>query len=425
MYVQLPGTTEVVTCGRYQQRQSRTGAVTGAFVYGRRYLERTDAVALDPIHLPLTSRTVETAKLGGIFGALRDASPDAWGRRVIEHARHRAELSEVEHLLHSPEDRAGALSFGRSQTPPSPLWSYNRIVQLPELLEAAQLLQDDASSTRLAADLQHAALVLQEPGTSMGGARPKSVVQDDHGLWLAKFPSRGDRWTNATVEAGLLALAQRCEIRTPPTRIERIGDAQVLLVRRFDRERLAHDVLDTPRYVRHRMVSALTVLDADDSADARAQWSYVVLADELRRWSIQGRADRHELFRRMVFNALVSNLDDHPRNHALVAPPRGWQLAPAYDITPEPRPGQHERELAMISGRFGRRASRGNLVSQAKRFDLTAVEAHAVIEMLVAIVRAEWEGVLRANGATVADCAVVSTAFVDEGFEYPVPEHCV
>ena len=140
------------------------------------------------------------------------------------------------------------------------------------------------------------------------------MVEDDQGLWIAKFPQRSDKWNNAPVEAAMLALARRCWIRTPETRVERLGDESVLLVRRFDRDKVEGG------YVRHRMVSALTVLDADDRVTDRSAWSYVLLADELRRWSERPAEDRTELFRRVVFNALICNLDDHPRNHALIAP---------------------------------------------------------------------------------------------------------
>jgi len=122
----------------------------------------------------------------------------------------------------------------------------------------------------------------------------------------------------------------------------------------------------------------------------------------------------------MVFNALVSNTDDHPRNHALVAPGREWQLAPAYDITPTPMLGSHERDLAMECGRGSRRASRANLLTGAPRFGLTADEAAREIDRLKGIVSREWAAEVRRHGGTDADCAAIAPAFVDEGFEYAV-----
>lgn len=416
VYVQLPNSTETITCGRFSQEQTSAGTV-GRFVYGRRYRARLDAVPIDPYHLPLSDRVQETAALGGIFGALRDASPDAWGRLVIQRALGRSALTEIDYLLASPEDRAGALSFGRSVEPPAPLWTCNRILRLPELMETARLIESHPSSP-LPKRLRHAEVLMRDGGTSMGGARPKSVVEDDTGLWLAKFPARDDRWTNASVEAGMLALARRCGITTPITRLVRVGRARVLLVMRFDRERLDSLANASVQYRRHRMVSALTVLNADDSPQRRERWSYVLLADELRRWSARPDEDQRALFRRMVFNALVSSLDDHPRNHALIATALDWRLAPAYDVTPDPRVGSHERDLAMVCGRTGRRARRANLLSQSERFSLTHAEADAMVSDMVATIRSSWYADMRQHETTEADCAIIAPAFLDEGFEY-------
>lgn len=257
---------------------------------------------------------------------------------------------------------------------------------------------------------------LLNPGSSLGGARPKNVVEDDDGLWVAKFPQRGDRWSNAPVEAAMLGLAARCGIRVPETRVERVGDDAILLVKRFDRERVESG--EERGYLRHRMVRALTVLDAEESPTDRANWSYVALADELRRWSARPRQDRLELFRRVVLNALISNVDDHPRNHALIAPGRGWILAPAYDLTPNPRQGLDDRRLAMDCGRFGRVARRDNIVSQAARFGLHADEASAIIDEMRTTVEASWRAEILRQGGSRHDCDVVETAFLAPGFEY-------
>jgi serine/threonine-protein kinase HipA len=413
VYVQLPKSLEWVACGRFAQETTRDGRTVGRFVYGRSYRARADAVPLDPFHLPLSPVVRETARLGGVFGALRDAAPDAWGRRVIERVLGRGELAEVDLLLESAEDRAGALAFGRGPAPPAPLREYNRVVQLEELRRAAALLEED----RPGEPIPHQILDLLHPGTSLGGARPKNVVEDDQGLWIAKFPQRGDRWSNAPVEAAMLALARRCGIRVPETRIERVGDETVLLVKRFDRERTpAPD--GSAAYLRHRMVSALTVLDAEESPTDRAGWSYVLLADELQRWSARPRQDRPELFRRVVFNALISNLDDHPRNHALIAPGREWFLSPAYDLTPNPRQGLDGRRLAMECGRFGRLARRDNLVSRAPRFGLNPDEANAVIDEMKSIVAGHWRAEVTREGGSEHDCHVIEPAFVYPGFEY-------
>ncbi|HEX2202611.1 MAG TPA: type II toxin-antitoxin system HipA family toxin [Longimicrobium sp.] len=413
VYVHLPGATEAVACGRFARETTRTGGTVGRFVYGRSYRERLDAVPLDPIHLPITTAVQETARLDGMFGALRDAAPDAWGRRVMERVLGRRGLDEIDLLLESAGDQAGALSFGRGPVPPAPAREFNPLVRLEALRRAAALLEED----RPREPVSQQVLDLLHPGTSLGGARPKTVVEDEDGLWVAKFPQRGDRWSNAPVEAAMLALASRCGIRVPETRVERVGDEGVLLVKRFDREHTPDGDGGTA-YLRHRMVSALTVLDAEESPTDRARWSYVLLADELQRWSARPRHDRSELFRRVVLNALISNLDDHPRNHALIAPGREWLLAPAYDLTPNPRQGLEERRLAMECGRFGRTARRDNLLSQAPRFGLHPDEADAVINEMKQIVGAHWRREVLRHGGSEHDCHVIEPAFLYEGFEY-------
>lgn len=408
VYLQLPGTLEVVICGRYEREVLRDGRVLGRFIYGKSFRERPDAVPLDPYHLPLAPRRYETARLDGMFGALRDASPDAWGRRVIEKMTGRADFDELDFLLHGPEDRIGALSFGNGPIPPGRTRKFNRVLQLADLRRAAQLLEDTPPGESVPAQVAQ----LTDPGTSLGGARPKNVVEDDKSLWIAKFPQRADRWNNAPVEAGMLALAARCGIRTPERRVEQIDGDSVLLVKRFDRDRVDGG------YLRHRMVSALTVLDAEDRVTERANWSYLLLADELRRWSERGAADREELFRRVVFNALISNLDDHPRNHALIAPGRAWHLAPAYDLTPQPSVGIERRDLALECGPFGRMSRRDNLLAGAPRFGLVPAQAGMIIDEIKETVGKHWREEVRRYGGTLSDCRIIDSAFAYEGFEY-------
>jgi len=264
-------------------------------------------------------------------------------------------------------------------------------------------------------DAQHVQLaqvdVLLRPGTSLGGARPKNVVEDDEGLWIAKFPDRGDRWSNARVEHSMLSLARECGINAAYSKIITVGKADVVLVKRFDRERVEAG------YWRHRMVSGLTILNTEDTADARRDWSYLVLADELRRRSCKSAADLVELYRRMVFNALISNTDDHPRNHALIAPGRDFELSPAYDLTPNPMMSVEKRDLAMTAGDFNRYANRLNLLSGHARFKISREDASAIIDSVQRTVRDRWYPVLRENGTSEADCERVTRAFNYPGFE--------
>ncbi|MCX4162058.1 MULTISPECIES: type II toxin-antitoxin system HipA family toxin [Paraburkholderia] len=408
VYLQLPQSMEVVTAGFYELDFPQ-GVPTGSFVYNPAYLQRADAVPLDPYELPLAPRRVQTVKLKGIFGPLRDASPDAWGRRIIEKHTERTDLTEVDYLLHSPEDRAGALSFGRDKVPPALIRKFNQVVQLEALLTAAeQFMEDDAAGKP---DVPEQMFELLQPGTSMGGARPKNVVEDTEGLWLAKFPDRSDRWNNARVEGAMLTLAQECGLRVARHRIENVAGKAVLLVQRFDR------TLTADGYLRHRMISGLTALGAEDSHGDRARWSYLVLADELRRRSARPAQDLEELFRRMVFNALISNTDDHPRNHALIAPTDKWELSPAYDLTPNPLTSIEKRDLAMTCGIYNRYANRTNLLSQHGQFKLSLERARAIVDQIQQVVIARWHAILRQQGVTPAECDKLNGAFNYPGFE--------
>src|SRR6185437_2047810 len=208
---------------------------------------------------------------------------------------------------------------------------------LDKLLEFARAVEE-GDNVELPPQVQE----LVQPGTSLGGARPKNVVEDDEGLWIAKFPEKNDRWNNARVESAMLQLARECGLQTCDTRVVSVAGGDVLLVRRFDR------VKTKGGYYRHRFVSALTILDAGETTGERTRWSYLLLADELRRRSHRVAEDLRELFCRMVFNALISNTDDHPRNHGLIEPRRDFELAPAYDLTPNSLSSPGHRDLALI-----------------------------------------------------------------------------
>jgi serine/threonine-protein kinase HipA len=408
VYITLPGATEPVTAGRFQRQTDRTGASIGRFVYGRSYLARADAVELDPVELKLASRTYETAALRGVFGALRDAGPDYWGRRVIEKHAGKGELSELDYLLHSADDRAGALGFGLNQQPPAPMRIFNQAVALEKLQRIADAIVAEEELPPDAANMQIQELLLV--GTSMGGARPKAVVEDDGALWIAKFNRQDDRWNSARVEHGMLTLARACGLNAAQSKVVVAGGRDVLMVRRFDREKV------TAGYTRARMVSALTLLRTEDSHRSRDRWSYVLLVEELRRASADPKRDAHELFRRMCFNALTSNSDDHPRNHAVIARDRDWRLSPAYDLTPTTPVSLERRDLALTIGNFGRAATAANLVSQCARFLLNGDEAEAIVRSMEQLVVASWYEVARAQGVAERDCDLIRGAFAYPGF---------
>ena len=205
VYIVPPGSTEFVTAGRFRWIDDGVAAV-GQFVYGRSYRERTDAVEFDPVELRLSAQVYETARMQGLFGAIRDSMPDFWGRRVIERNSGVTELSEFDYLMHGPDDRAGALGFGLAVEPPAARRRFNRTLDLAALQRAADAILGDDRERAGADGARIEELLLL--GTSMGGARPKAVVEYQGDLWIAKFGRGDDRWNDARVEHGLLALAR-------------------------------------------------------------------------------------------------------------------------------------------------------------------------------------------------------------------------
>ena len=414
VYITLPGETSFVTAAKFALTTNRQGVSTGRLVYGRSYLERENAVPIDPVELELSSRTYSTTRLKGVFGALRDAAPDAWGRRVIEKRSGKAELSEMDYLLFSPDDRAGALGFGLDQEPPAPLRKFNQTMDLERLQDLADAIIADEDLPQGAEAAQVQDLMLG--GTSMGGARPKAVVEDKEGLWIAKFNRKDDTWNEARVERAMLELGRECGLHTAESRITTIGNRDALLLKRFDRQKTDSG------YRRARMLSALSLLRAEDTYQDRNKWSYVLLVEELRRISSQPKIDAPELFRRMCFNALISNSDDHPRNHALIAPNLDWTLSPAYDLTPDPLINEERRDLALDCGDMGRYANTRNLLSQSARFLLKPEEAKAIIDEMEEIVRNRWYEIARREGVTDKDCEKIARAFAYPGFRLDIAE---
>jgi len=213
----------------------------------------------------------------------------------------------------------------------------------------------------------------------------------------------------------MLLLARDCGLHTAESRLERIGDRDALLVKRFDRQHSPQG------YYRSRMLSALTLLRAGDTHRDRDRWSYVLLAEELRRVCTKPQEDAPELFRRMCFNALISNTDDHPRNHAVIASDTDWKLSPAYDLTPTAPVSIERRDLAMACGDYGRYANVKNLLSQSARFLLTLAQAEAIVDEMETVVKNRWYSVARGVGVSETDCDKIAAAFAYEGFRLKPP----
>jgi serine/threonine-protein kinase HipA len=410
VFITPPDVAETVTAGRFTWTKNRAGVYIGTFVYGRRYLARDDAVEIDPVEIKLSDRTYETTLQKGVFGALRDAGPDHWGRMIIDRHLKRKESTEFEYLIHSADDRAGALDFGMNNEPPVPERKFSKRFELRKLQKIADRLIKDKQPVGDLDEKQVQGIL--EINTAMGGARPKAVVEDRGALWIAKFnrPNK-DKWNNAKIERTMLKLAQDCGITVSDSKVVKVGNRDVLLVKRFDREQVQPGI-----YLKCRMISGLTLLKVDETD--QKSWSYVALAEELRRVCADPKENAVELFRRMCFNALVSNIDDHPRNHAAIAKGREWKLSPAYDITPSSPVGIDSRDLSMVCGDLGRLANEQNLLSQHGRFLLERPEAENIVSDMKATVESTWYAVAKRQGVSEADCEAIRGAFVYPGFSY-------
>jgi len=379
VWIWLPQAAAPVVCGRLWQED---GVLR--FVYGRSYRARPEAIPLMPRLMPLGDRLYSARRLGQLPGPIADAAPDAWGRRVIEYRRKAGALAELDYLADSRGDRIGALHFQKSPAHYTP--SVSAPATLADLQQAAESLEQNRPlPPELAAAIEH--------GTSIGGARPKATLADGKRFLIAKFSSTSDRWSVVRAEWACMRLARRCGITTAATDLATVHGKDALLVERFDRVPAADGS------VRHRqMLSALTLLDLDDT-EARLA-SYPGLAELLRQLAADGRADAEELFRRMVFNILIGNTDDHAKNHAAFWDGRWLELTPAYDLVPTPRVGQ-EAAQAMEAGAFGRTATLANAFSEAGRFGLTPDRATVIVDEVESTIAEHWRAEFR-------DCGISS-----------------
>jgi serine/threonine-protein kinase HipA len=396
------------------------------FAYGTGYLERKESIELDPVSLAFADRQGIKGKVLfpanglGEFGGIRDAAPDAWGRRVIE-ARLKApanSLREVQYLLHAGGDRVGALDVREARTSPdSP--SASDMHSLQYVLQAAEAVENGAP---VPANLEH----FLGAGPSAGGARPKAAVRDDEGaLWLAKFPAKGDTFDVARAEACTLELARRCGLSVPEVRYLNVGGRPVMLIRRFDRywahagEPLPEGALQDTRpgdgRVEGRLpfVSGLTLVACSELESPEK--AYADLGRAIRRYvhPMAVRPNAEELFARLVLNIFVTNDDDHLRNHGFVRDPRlgGWVLSPLYDVVPRPVLAS-ERRLHLGVGEQGKLATLDNALSHYAAFVPERPMAVAIMRRVWGEVR-QWKTCFEEHGADGKLTAQLTRAFRD------------
>jgi serine/threonine-protein kinase HipA len=363
----------------------RTASTT--FTYSSAYLARPGAYALDP-GLPLESGAHHVQ---GLPGAFADSAPDRWGRRIIakrfrqlarEAERTVSEPTERDYLLEvSDLTRQGALRFRRDTGPHlHPETRVPKLVALPALLNAAHAIDSDKDPT-------DALKILLDAGTgSLGGARPKASVMDGDKLAIAKFPHQSDEWSVIAWEAATLQMAKAAKVHVPDFRLERVGSSPVLLLDRFDRQ----------GNTRFGYVSGMTMLQENDGSNS----DYLDLLDVIAESSNDAKADREELFRRVAFNLMVNNTDDHMRNHGFLRGKAGWRLSPAFDVNPNPDVAAAHQ--TSFGGADIRDDASGALMEAAGYFLSSPKQRDLVVgEILVAV--KGWRKAALANGVEERD----------------------
>lgn len=378
VWIWLPGAAAPVVAGRLEQ----SGRLI-IFNYGRSYLARKQAISIYEPELPLASGAIAPPADLSMASSIRDAAPDAWGRRVIiNRLLGRAgrdadptQLDELTYLLESGSDRIGALDFQNS--PNRYTAREQRAATLEDLSTAAARVEQGIPLTP---ELDQALL----NGSSIGGARPKAMITDNETKYVAKFSSQNDVYNVIKAEFIAMRLGKLAGLEVAPVKLARAIGKDVLLITRFDRTKVAGG------WHRHAMVSALTLLGLDEMFARYA--SYEDLATIIRHRFAEPRKALRELFSRLSFNILCGNTDDHARNHAAFWNGHDLRLTPAYDICPQARAGNEASQAMLITGQA--RASRIAIcLDAAAAFQLSTVEATSIVTHQVKVIREQWDSV--------------------------------
>lgn len=366
------------------------------FRYGKKYLERSNKIALDPVQLPLIDQTFNTPDGFALFSGIRDAGPDQWGRFLLDKKFGR-ELSEIEYVAATGPLRAGALAFGNDPNSGPKVYALNGFVPAHEkpldlafCAGAVQDIEKSEDSQRLKEYLEY--------GPTLGGARPKANVYWNGRLHLAKFSLSRDERNEPLIEYAAMTLAAKCGLNVPSVdKTEALGRS-VYLIERFDRRG------DAPI----PFISGLTITGLHE-AD-HPTWSYHLLVDSISKYSSEPERDLKELFRRMIYNILIYNNDDHPRNFGFrCLDGEHWDLSPLYDVVPRTIRTQ-TYALAMIVGIEGKRASISNALSQCERFRLSREEAQGTIAEMETQV-AQWREHFGLRGVTDSNIKALDNSF--------------
>jgi serine/threonine-protein kinase HipA len=385
VWVWLPGAADPVVAGRLDA----AGRVV-AFTYGQSYLARENRIALYLPELPL-GRGQISPRVGEVAGCIADATPDAWGQRVILNrlagrgALDTTDPNLLTYLLESGSDRIGALDFQTSASDYLPRGTAG--ATLTELAESAERVEQGVP---LSPELDQALL----HGSSVGGARPKALLRDGDRRLIAKFGSRTDTYPVVKGEFVAMELARHASLAVATVDLTEALGRDVLLIDRFDRP---------PAGGRRAMVSALTILELDELGSRYA--SYADLARTIRARFTDPLPTLRELFARITFNVLTGNNDDHARNHAAFWDGTALTLTPAYDICPQPRAGGETAQIMAI-GEDGYRMSQvAGCVARASTYLLSEAAAREIVDRQIDTIETQWGEVCDRAGLTKVDRA--------------------
>ena len=382
VWIWLPGETEAVVAGRLD---GNGGIIL--FNYGKSYLERIHdnkpAIPIYEPELPLKTGVLPLPGGLSIPGCIRDAAPDAWGRRVIINKilglkganTDTTDLNELTYLLESGSDRIGALDFQCSPTEYLSRTTNN--VTMEELINSAERVEKGVPLTlELDQALFH--------GSSIGGARPKALIQDQSQKYVAKFSSSTDLYSIVKAEFIAMRLAKLCGLNVAPVKLAKAANKDVLLIERFDRTRQGND------WSRKLMVSALTLFGLDAMMARYA--SYETLSEIIRHRFTNPKDTLEELFSRLVFNILCGNTDDHARNHAAFWNGKELTLTPAYDICPQGRTGYEASQAMLISGN-NNLSKLKSCLEATHNFLISEEHARFIFEAQIAVIEQQWDTV--------------------------------
>ena len=390
----LPGRSEPSEAATLELADGR-----GVFTYADSYRALKDtARALDPVNLRFSRREKGQTILlnGGYPGVVVDATPSGYGADRLN-AVARKELTQLELLAVGPPDGAGAIEVC-DDVEAKIAWTPEPVERL---MEEVRKLEDDEPHSRALRRLQN------DGSTSAGGERPKATLVADGRQWLAKMQARGDVPHLPAREFVAMNLARELQIRVPRTQLLQEQGRYVFLIERFDRTG------DPLKPERHLFASAHTVLGLDgQETKGDPRRSYLVLADEMRKWqrgSPHSDEDVRELWRRMVFNVLVGNGDDHPRNHALIHEGEHWRLSPAFDITP--LTGSPGAQQMAVDEAGSWQFSSAECLRASRHFGLLPTQAAVWMTQAAAYVDSRWRGRLKDCGVPAPAIDALAPAF--------------